>query len=549
MPISSDTKCQPRPVNIGIRLSKRKGLIAALSGICSILSACAVEEGPGLGQPGFVGGFFGGVAADEPHAVIAARDVLTAGGSAADAAVALAFSLSVTLPTRAGLGAGGSCLVHDAGLGLTEALDFVPRIGSGEGPRPATIPSMARAMIVLHARYGTLDWREIVTPAEQLARFGHRPSRALRRELSALWPLIQRDPAALKVFGGSTGAVPTAKTVLRQVQLASILGQLRIRGAGVMYSGSLSQSVSDSIRNAGGTVTVNDIRGFVPEWRIPLSTPFLDGRTLYVAPPPDNGGVTLAQAAGLIETDNRFSEAQDAERVHLIVEAMRRSIEGKDEWINTVGLPIESLESYVSDDLLETLSSAIESDQAATGDAATDVPIATGGSTGFVVVDRGGMAVACTLSLGGPLGTGRLLEEYGFYPGRAPGRGGSWLTPVVIASEVTSLLFYASGSTDGSSGVAATLSVLAGIRSDSKSLDDVVGTPRFFLNPRKNEIIVEPGLDPATLVNRGHTARPGRSPSRINVVFCPSGYPVSEEKRRCAISTDTRGDGLSVLAE
>jgi len=328
MPISSDTKCQSHPANIGFRLSKRKGLIAALTGICSILSACAVEEGPGLGQPGFVGGFFGGVAADEPHAVIAARDVLTAGGSAADAAVALAFSLSVTLPTRAGLGAGGSCLVHDAGLGLTEALDFVPRIGSGEGPLATTIPSMARAMIVLHARYGTLNWREIVTPAEQLARFGHRPSRALRRELSALWPLIQRDPVALKVFGGATGTVPTPNTLLRQVQLASILGQLRTRGAGVLYSGGLSQSVSDSIQNIGGTVTVSDIRGFVPEWRIPISTNFLDGRTLYVAPPPDNGGVTLAQVAGFIETDDRVSEAQDEDRVHLLVEAMRRSIEG-----------------------------------------------------------------------------------------------------------------------------------------------------------------------------------------------------------------------------
>lgn len=549
MPINNDTMCQPSSVNIGTRLRKRKGLIAALTGICSILSACAVEPGPNLGQPGFVGGFFGGVAADEPHAVISARDILTAGGTAADAAATLAFSLSVTLPTRAGLGAGGSCLVHDAGLGITEALDFAPRIGSAQGPAPATIPSLTRAMVVLHARYGRLDWREVVAPAERLARFGHRPSRALRRELEALWPLIQRDPTALAVFGGADGSPPTAKTVLKQIQLAALLGQIRIKGAGVLYSGTVSQAVSEAYRNIGGTLTVEDIRGFVPEWRIPLSTPFFDQRRLYTAPPPDNGGIPILQAAGLIEEDDRFSQSKDEARAHLLVEALRKSIREKDEWINTVGLPIEVLEGYVTEERIDALSAAINSQRAAEGDMAREVPILSGGSTGFVVVDQDGMAVACTLTLGGPLGNGRMLQEYGFYPGRAPGRGGTWMTPVIVASEITSLLYYASASTDGSSGVAATLSVLAGVRSDATDLESIVASPRFLLNPRNNEIVTEPGLNPTGLATFGHAARAGRNPSRVNVVYCPSGYPVNADVRRCAIATDGRGNGLSVLAE
>jgi len=530
-------------------MRKRKGLIALLTVICSILSACAEEEGPGLGQPGFVGGFYGGVAADEPHAVITARDVLTAGGSAADAAVSLAFSLAVTLPTRAGLGAGGSCLVHDAGLGLTEALDFVPRIGTGKGPLPTTIPTLARAMLVLHARYGRLDWREIVTPAEQLARFGFRPSKALRHELNALWPLIQRDPTALKVFGGDTGSVPTDKTVLRQVQLASMIGQIRIRGAGVLYSGSVSQTVSDSIKNVGGTVSVSDLRGFVPEWRIPVATPFFDSRTLFTAPPPDNGGVPLAQVSSLIDRDSRFRQEQDTDRAYVLAEALQQSIQGRDDWINTVGLPIENLEYFVSEDKLDAMSGAIDNNRTANLPPAKEIPVTTGGSTGFVVVDHEGMVVACSMTLGGPLGVARMLDEFGFYPGRAPGRGGSWLTPVIVASELTYQMYYASGGTDGSSGVAATLSLLAGIRSEGSSLDEAVSAPRFFLNPRREEILVEPGLDPAAFTSRGHTTRTGHSPSRLNVVYCPSGYPVKEEVRRCAIASDKRGNGLAVLAE
>ena len=76
------------------------------------LGACT---GSGLeeGEAGFVEGFFGGIIVDEPRAALIGRDVLSAGGSAADAVVAAYFTMAVTMPGGASLGGGGVCLIHD----------------------------------------------------------------------------------------------------------------------------------------------------------------------------------------------------------------------------------------------------------------------------------------------------------------------------------------------------------------------------------------------------------------------------------------------------
>ena len=173
----STVDLSPNPARSTLALSKRshaggrgqtRRLMAVLTIALPMLGACSGngfslfgddEDKTPKGELGFVSGFLGGVAADEPRAALIGRDVLSAGGSAADAATAVFFALSVTMPSSASLGGGGVCLAYDNRTKKTEALDFLPRapraIPAGT-PRPSAVPGNVRGFFVLHAKYLSL---------------------------------------------------------------------------------------------------------------------------------------------------------------------------------------------------------------------------------------------------------------------------------------------------------------------------------------------------------------------------------------------------------
>ncbi len=260
-----------------------------------------------LGQTKPAQAMFGYAVADEPQAALVARQILAQGGNAADAAAAAGFALSVTLPSRGGLGGGGACIARmpDAKGRLQPpvALLFPPGPpASGGKDRPAAVPALARGLLALQARYGALPYSSVVLPAERLAA-GVPVSPALAADLQVVDGALLADPAAAMVFARPDGTPLRAGDNLAQPDLAATLERLRTQGVQGFYAGDFPQDLVAAANQAGADLSVTDLAATLPRFTAP--TPATeDGYRLAWLPsagPPAKG--PLPASAGFATLD------------------------------------------------------------------------------------------------------------------------------------------------------------------------------------------------------------------------------------------------------
>jgi gamma-glutamyltranspeptidase / glutathione hydrolase len=272
--------------------------VAALTALC-LTSGCGLGHqllglngtaatNPTLGQTTAATSVFGYAVADEPQAALVARQILDDGGNAADAAAAEGFALSVTLPSRASLGGGGACIVKmpdaQGNAQRPVALLFPPgKPTSSGGSRPAAVPTLARGLLALQARYGQMPYASVIVPAERLA--GSAPvSPALESDLQVVGNALLADPAAAAVFAPSGTLLPAGANLV-QPDLAATFETLRTQGVQGFYSGAFAQQFTNAADIAGGGLTVQDMNEATPRFVTPdtSSTNGFDIATLPTA--------------------------------------------------------------------------------------------------------------------------------------------------------------------------------------------------------------------------------------------------------------------------
>lgn len=522
---------------------RRPALSLAAAAAVLALAACGDPSRP-VGQIGHIKGFGGMVAADEPRAALLGRDVLSAGGSAADAAAAMYFTLAVTYPSTASLGGGGTCIVHDSGKKKTEVIDFPAIASAAQGPVPSAVPGNPRGFFALHAKYGKLRWESLLVEPERLARSGVPVSRALANDLSRGLPVIGRDPAARSIFMRPDGSVLREGDLLQQPQLAGVISTLR-HTLGNFYVGPQARELVGAVQAAGGTLTLEDLRDIRPIWRDPIEVSLGDEAARF-APPPSTGSAMAAQLVAA--TWPRWSETSEAERPHLLAEASARAFAERARWMRPNGWSDEAPGALVSEARIGTMMAGYSPDRHQPVDVPAP-PTDSQSGTGLVALDANGLAVACSVTSHGLFGNGRMAPGTGIMLSGVPGPNGPPATAAMIAANRHNgdIRFIGAASGGGTAAAALTHAFLVAAV-DHKPLSDALARPRVVHAGKPDAAFVETGaisLDPAPLAARGHQVSATPMPSRVEALYCSNGFKNPED---CDMGTDPRGFGLATVA-
>ncbi|RKQ73764.1 gamma-glutamyltranspeptidase/glutathione hydrolase [Oceanibaculum indicum] len=519
----------------------RRPIAAAMGLACSlgVLAGCSGKETTQFIAPDFVGGAVSG----EPRAALVARDVLAAGGTAADAAVAGYFALSVTLPSSVGLGGGGACAVYDRRANVGEALEF-PAVASGTEQNAVAIPAAPRGVFALHARYGRLPIDQLILPAERLARFGEPVSRALAEDVAFAGRAIAQIPDMRQNFV-TQGRLVREGDPLTQLDLGATLGRLRQAGIGDLYTGRMARELSVAIEQSGGSLPPAALQAYVPRWR-PHGGLELGVHKVVLASTDSVNGAIAGSLWRLLTDGRSYAAAAPADRPHLLADASLRAHRAVADQIRADGKVRPLGEEEAEAAMRGYDRSKADGD---TAELPLSAPAHGGpGAAGIVTYDRAGQMVACSFTMNTPFGTLRKVPGLGFIVAPPPAPAGQ-LGPVghalIVFNENSKNVYFTATGSGGFSATSALVRVTLDAVQAEMPLDQAVAAPRLHLGGTAHTLWYEKTLPEAVrsdLAARGYRLEEGRHFGRVQAAHCPQGLPGNPQ---CIRATDPRGYGLA----
>ena len=301
------------------------------------------------------------IAAANPHAAAAGLEMLRAGGSAVDAAIAAQMVLTLVEPQSSGIG-GGAFLLHfapgrpDRGvppvLAAFDGRETAPRADDGNlflrpdgqpipfgermvGGIPVGVPGAVRMLAEAHKRYGRLPWGRLFEPAIRLAEQGFVVSPRLHA-LIAADEHLKDFPAARQYFFTAGGAPLATGQMLRNKALADTLRQIADRGADAFYRGPIAADIVAAVRSAPvgpSRMTLDDLANYRAPVREAICTPYRSWRVCGM-PPPSAGAIAIGQILAFLEPyDMARIGTSSAQAVHLIAEASRLAFADRDQYL------------------------------------------------------------------------------------------------------------------------------------------------------------------------------------------------------------------------
>jgi gamma-glutamyltranspeptidase/glutathione hydrolase len=512
------------------------------------------------------------VASAHPLATLAGIEVLKAGGSVADAAVATNAVLAVTQPNACGVGGDIFCLYYDAtsrrvhclagagrsgaraGLGelSRRGLDRLPTLG----PATVSVPGCVRGWGMLLERFGTRPLAELLAPAIHYAERGFPVTSIVSQAIAEMAPAIT-DPEWHRVFCPA-GRAPALGELFVQPDLAQTLRDLAGEGPDLFYSGRVARAIARRLE-AEGFLTADDLSGHRGEWGEPIATDYR-AYTIHQTPPPTQGLAALLAFNLLEGFPLARRRLHSVEHLHLLIEAVKLAYADRDRWIGDpthARVPVAAL-----------LDKGYASRRRRDFDPRKAVTYAAGepdgDTTGFVIADGRGNLVVVIQSVFNAFGSGVVVPETGvtlhnrgrhfsldashpsaFAPGKVPFH--TLIASIVTRGERPVLGF----ATMGANGQAMFhVQVLTNVLDYGLDVQEAIERPRFLIGAfmpgePTGTIHVESRVGArvlAGLARKGHPVKP------VPSLFYRVGHAQAIAVRDGTLmgGADPRGDGVAL---
>jgi gamma-glutamyltranspeptidase/glutathione hydrolase len=497
----------------------------------------------------------GMVVAQEKIAARIGADVLRQGGNAVDAAVATGFAMAVTYPRAGNIGGGGFMVVHLADHNEDVAIDYREAAPSATtrdiflGPDgkpdivksrdsalsigvPGTVAGLALAL----EKYGSGQFTlaQLLKPAVDLARDGL----ALADDMADTLPeahrlRLARWPASAKIFSRPDGSSLREDDKLVQSDLAVTLATIAEQGPRGFYQGPVAEKLVKTIADAGGIMTLEDLKSYQPMIRPPVHGIYR-GYDIVSMPLPSSGGTVLLETLNILEGFPLGDMKQGSPAsLHLLIEAMKRAYADRARYLGDPAFVNAPTNILMAKDYAARQRAGINPDRAtAAREVVTALPPREGSNTThYSIVDSRGNAVSNTYTLNFPYGVGLVadgtgvllnneLDDFTAAPGASnafglvgyeanlPGprkRPLSSMSPTIVLKDGKPVLL--TGSPGGSRIISAVLQVIVNVLDYHMDVAAAVAAPRLHHQWMPDVVRVERGFASETLAEltaKGH---------------------------------------------
>ena len=414
------------------------------------------------------------VAAANPLATEAGRQMLARGGSALDAAIAVQMVLTLVEPQSSGIG-GGAFLLHwdgqrvqafdgreTAPAAADERLFLTPEgkpmafHDAVVGGRSVGVPGTVRMLEMAHAQHGRLRWAALFEPAIRLAETGFPVSPRLHAMLQADAHL-RKDPTAAAFFYQPDGTPWPVGHRLKNPELAEVLRRLARDGSRALHEGEIAQAIVAKVQGHPGNpgrMTLADLAGYHAKAREAICHDHTAGSRRWKIcgfPPPSSGAIAVGQILGLMARTGAAQEplATDtglpsADWLHTYMEASRLAFADRAQYLGDpdfVPAPGGDWRSLLDPAYLDARARLIHAQRAPTAPAGVPGPVRTSfapmaeqieyGTSHISIVDAEGRAVSMTTTIEDAFGARQMvrgfllnneLSDFSFAPADAAGR-------------------------------------------------------------------------------------------------------------------------------